>query len=322
MLEELDASQTLPSVLIVTPSYNQGDYIRDTIESVLNQDYPNLKLFVVDGGSTDQTVSILKEYDSNPRFKWVSEPDNGQSDAINKGFNSGEGEILGWLCSDDYYFPGAIRHLVDTMLRTDAQCAFGDSISVTENKNILAYALHGGYHPSQFNIRIPLKQPTAIWTREVYERTGGVDLSLEQLMDRDIFWRMSKFGKFVHTPKFICAIREYDNAKTMRYFGTLHRDEIKVCSEKMGESAPIYFAQWLPGYESYPKPLKRIAQAVTKLYRLIVQSFYAPQLAIQREVLNLYWNLKYRSHKGQYIDHVFPSQVAMQNTLSKPLEAS
>ena len=102
----MENNKNLPHVLIVTPSFNQGEYIRDTIDSVLSQDYPNLTLYVVDGGSNDQTVEILQEYDSNPKFRWVSEPDDGQSDAIRKGFESGDEEIIGWLCSDDFYFPG------------------------------------------------------------------------------------------------------------------------------------------------------------------------------------------------------------------------
>lgn len=315
-------AQNLPRVLIVTPSYNQGPYIRDTIESVLSQDYQNLKLLVVDGNSNDQTVSILKEYDPDPRFEWVSEPDDGQSDAINKGFSSGEGDIIGWLCSDDYYFPGAISHLVNTMLQTDAQCVFGDSVSIDENKNILSYYLHGGYHPAQFNIRLPLKQPTAIWTRRMYEQVGGVDLTLQQLMDRDIFWRMSRVGKFIHTPQFICAIREYNDAKTMRYFATLHREETKKCSEKMGEAAPIFFAQWLPGYEKYPKPLKYAAHLFIKIYRVIVQFFYAPRLVLRKEFLNFYWKFKKRSHKGKHINSFFPVPQSILKPQNKPMEAA
>ena len=99
-----------PLVSIVTPSYNHGRYIEETIQSVLNQDYPNLEYLVIDGGSSDNTVEILKKYEG--RLTWISEKDRGQADAINKGFRMANGEILAWLNSDDTYLPGAVQHSV------------------------------------------------------------------------------------------------------------------------------------------------------------------------------------------------------------------
>src|SRR5262249_45676438 len=98
---------TLPLVSIITPSYNQGGYIRETIDSVLGQDYQNIEYWVIDGGSTDETIEILERY-HDPRFKWVSELDSGQANAINKGLQRAEGEILTYLNSDDLLLPNAI----------------------------------------------------------------------------------------------------------------------------------------------------------------------------------------------------------------------
>src|SRR4051812_10184477 len=111
----------LPLVSIVTPSYNQGRFIRETINSVLSQDYPNVEYWVIDGGSTDETITILREYEHDARFHWISEPDRGQSDAINKGWRRSRGEILAWLNSDDTYLPGAIRAHVQA-LRQHQDC--------------------------------------------------------------------------------------------------------------------------------------------------------------------------------------------------------
>src|SRR5262245_26632601 len=94
---------SLPLVSIVTPSYNQGAFIRETIESVLSQDYPKIEYWVIDGGSTDETIAILKHFEQDPRFHWMSERDQGQSDAVNKGWSRSRGEIFGWLNSDDIY---------------------------------------------------------------------------------------------------------------------------------------------------------------------------------------------------------------------------
>src|SRR6185295_5815973 len=93
------------------PSYNQGRFIRQTIESVLAQDYPNIEYLVIDGDSSDETVAILREYERDPRFHWISEPDDGQSDAINKGLARCRGELFAWLNADDLLMPGALQHV-------------------------------------------------------------------------------------------------------------------------------------------------------------------------------------------------------------------
>ena len=115
-----------PTVSIVTPSFNQGRFIRETIESVLSQDYPAIEYMVIDGGSTDETVSILKSYGN--RIFWISEPDSGQSDAINKGWKRATGEILTWLNSDDVYLPGAIAKAADYLQRhPNVGVVYGDA---------------------------------------------------------------------------------------------------------------------------------------------------------------------------------------------------
>ena len=101
-----------PLISIITPSYNQGQFIRETIDSVLTQDYDNVELIVMDGGSTDLTVDVLKSF-NDKRLSWISEPDNGQSEAINKGLKQATGDLFTWLNSDDVLLPGALRHVAE-----------------------------------------------------------------------------------------------------------------------------------------------------------------------------------------------------------------
>src|SRR3954471_9889186 len=111
-------------ITIVTPSFNQGHFIRETISSVLGQNYPNLEYLILDGGSTDGTVKIIKEYES-ALAGWKSEKDNGQSDAINQGLKKATGDIFNWLNSDDYYEKNCLQHVAQKMANEDITCYIG-----------------------------------------------------------------------------------------------------------------------------------------------------------------------------------------------------
>ena len=112
-------------ISIITPSYNQGQYLEETIRSVRDQPYPNLEYIIMDGGSTDNSVEIIKKYESRLAH-WESRPDDGQADAINKGFNMATGDILGWLNSDDYYKPGALTEVAEYFDADDLKIVFGE----------------------------------------------------------------------------------------------------------------------------------------------------------------------------------------------------
>ncbi|MBK8020940.1 MAG: glycosyltransferase [Chloroflexi bacterium] len=124
-------------ITILTPSYNQAQYIRATIDSVLGQDFPDFEYLVVDGGSTDGTVDILKSY-SDPRMRWISERDKGQTDALNRGLRMTSGEILTWINSDDVLLPGAVRFMVETFAsRPEIDMFYGDVNIIDSAGNVL-----------------------------------------------------------------------------------------------------------------------------------------------------------------------------------------
>ncbi|NGY80944.1 glycosyltransferase [Bacillus megaterium] len=132
-------SKNYPLVTVITPSYNQAPFIRETIESVLTQDYSNLEYIVIDGGSNDGTLEILKGYNNiDSRFNFVSEPDKGQSEAINKGLKMAKGQIIGWLNSDDTYHPHAIRRAVKALVENpEWGMVYGNAYATDEENKIL-----------------------------------------------------------------------------------------------------------------------------------------------------------------------------------------
>jgi glycosyltransferase involved in cell wall biosynthesis len=207
---------TLPLVSIVTPSYNQGRFIRATIESVLGQDYPNIEYFVMDGGSTDKTVNVLKEY--GDRLTWVSEKDGGQTDAINKGLRQARGEIVAYLNSDDVYLPGTLRRVVETFqANPDVDFVYGDFHAIDEqgglidkiktipfDRDILVY--DANY----------ICQPASFYRKRMIDEIGLFDDSLRFLMDYEFFMRAAKRKVgFKMIPAYLSAIRFHGDCKTL-----------------------------------------------------------------------------------------------------------
>ena len=205
----------LPLVTVVTPSYNQGRFIRDTIESVLSQEYPNVEYIVIDALSTDETAAICAEY--GDRLTFISEKDRGQSDAINKGFKMARGEIVAWLNSDDVFLPGAIGHVVEAFLREpDLGAVYGEGyqididgnvkqrFSVTEPFNLWKLVYMSDY----------ILQQTVFFRREVFDDVGLLDDTLHYGMDWEILIRIGKRHMLRYLPYYMGSIREYGEAKT------------------------------------------------------------------------------------------------------------
>lgn len=203
----------LPLVSVVTPSLNQGAFIAETIKSVLAQDYPKLEHIVVDGGSTDDTLDVLRSF---PHLRWISEPDAGQADAVNKGFRMANGEIFGWLNSDDLYLPGAISTAVAVLLETGAGLVHGSWRQID--------AANGSWRDVQvvpFDLRQQLEyanlvaQPGALFTREAFESVGGLDPSYRYAMDYELWLKIGARFDVRHVEQVLGAYRYHTESKSV-----------------------------------------------------------------------------------------------------------
>ena len=181
---------------------------------MLTQSYPEIEYLVMDGGSTDETVAILREYAG--RLTWVSEPDCGQSHAINKGWRQGRGEILAWLNSDDIYLPGAVMTAVSYLLQhPDAGAVFGEGYHIDEAGTVLEPYPTEPFDVNRLRDTCYICQPTVFVRRAVIEQVGYVDESLQFCMDYDLWIRLGKRTRFGQVPGFLAATRLYAGTKTV-----------------------------------------------------------------------------------------------------------
>jgi len=229
-----------PLVSIITPSYNQGRFIRDTIESVLNQDYENIEYIIIDGGSTDDTLSIIKEYKG--QLSYVSEKDNGQSDAINKGFKRATGEIVAWLNSDDVYEPGCISKVVQEFEKEEKLgLLYGDGYIIDENNNkikVFEYTQEFDFW-KLINFWDYIMQPATFFRRSMLEKVGYLDVNLHYCMDWDLWIKLASISDVKYLKDVLACSREYGDTKTSTG-GDRRLEEIyKLLRKYSNKSNPI-----------------------------------------------------------------------------------
>lgn len=224
----------VPRISIVTPSYNQGKYIEWTVRSVLLQRYPDLEHIIMDGGSTDETTSVLDKYAD--RFShYVSEKDNGQADAISRGFDRSTGEIMAYLNSDDMLAPGALQYVANFFRhnpRVDA--IYSHRCIVDESNKVGSYWIlppHLSYLMKRWDL---IPQETCFWRRRLFEQCGNIDPSLHFALDYDLFLRYMKEGRFFRVNRFLGAFRYHRDAKTSRLLDDVGQKEIRRVRGKNG----------------------------------------------------------------------------------------
>jgi glycosyltransferase involved in cell wall biosynthesis len=225
---------TPPLVSVVTPSYNQGRFLRRTVESVLRQSYPNIECLVVDGGSGDGSREVLRSY--GDRLAWVSEPDRGQAHALNKGFARCGGEILAYLNSDDVLRPGAVERVVAHFLKhPDWDVIHGRALLLDEQDRVTGEYRTGPVTLTRVIEENPLCQPAVFWRARVARAVGPFDESLHCCLDYDWWLRALCAGaRFSYVDDLLACSRVYPETKTQSYRRLGYEESIAVSIRQAG----------------------------------------------------------------------------------------
>ena len=266
----------LPLVSIVTPSYNQAQFLEETILSVLNQDYPNIEYLIIDGASTDGSVEIIRRYQDRLAY-WVSEQDRGQSHAINKGLQHARGEVLAWLNSDDVYCPGAVRTVVGFFAaHEDVALLYGRADVIdSAGASVLSIPCEDFHAPTCIaRHRYPIPQPAAFFRREAVQKVGLIDEQWNYCMDWDYWIRIGLAGLGVSkVPQTLARYRMHGGSKTVK--------ELVRLREEMVAWVDTFFSQPLPAKIS---ALERESRS-SALLNLGRQHFYANEYSCARRTL-------------------------------------
>jgi glycosyltransferase involved in cell wall biosynthesis len=214
-----------PLVSVITPSLNQGRYLREAIESVREQDYEPIEHIVVDGSSTDGTLELLREY---RHLRWISEPDRGQSHALNKGFAMARGQVFGWLNADDAYEPHAVTEGVAALV--DVGVVYGDVTRVNDDgvnpRRIRSRPTWGLW--TELNEGNGIFSPSVFFTRAAYEAVGGLDETFDLAMDYDLWLKIGKRFGARHVDSVWAVQRVHDEAKSVRHYDDFWPERLAV----------------------------------------------------------------------------------------------
>jgi len=265
--------EAAPLVSIVTPSLNQGRFLRRTIESVLTQNYQNIEYTVIDGGSTDESIDILKSYQD--RIAWISEPDLGQANAINKGFYRSKGSILSYLNSDDTLCANAVSEVVKHFVRSpETDLLYGKGNYIDINDSVTGTYPTADYTPGRLMVDCCICQPAAFWSERIAKRVGPFDEDLNFVMDYDYWLRIEKLGGNIeYIPVPLGNTRIYPETKTMSNRAQIF-SEIFQTTRKHGGYVGSNFVQWYWHYRLWeqPGPIEKIIRAYPSVTRRLIEA--------------------------------------------------
>ena len=247
---DLDSRTRYPKITVVTPSFNQGDFLEETICSVLEQEYKNLEYIIIDGGSTDRSLDVIRQHEKDIDF-WISEPDNGQSHAINKGFGRSTGDILAWLNSDDIYMPGCLKEVANYFMQhPDSEVAVGGCCLFEATRNLK----RGGDNirfPSEADPRLLVWprdyfcQQSTFWRRALWDDVGALREDLHYAMDYDLWCRMARVSQFGIIDQVLAAYRFHDSAKCVAHTEETFRELLLVAANYASSDLVAQIASYM-----------------------------------------------------------------------------
>jgi len=278
-----------PLVSIITPSFNQGRFIKHTIESVLNQTYPNIEYIIIDGASNDETIDILNSYSS--KFKWISEPDNGQANAINKGFALSKGDICSYLNSDDVLFPSAVEKAVKYFDKhPECDMLYGKAQHIDENGEFISM-----YNTDEYSFKRLMKdccicQPSAFWRKRMAQTVGLFNDKFHCSLDYEYWLRIAVGGKCIHYyPEILASSRVYPDTKTISNRNQAIRENIQICVDIGGYVHLLHFLElWYNLINEHKEGLTSYLKWIPGFFKLMGMLHFL--LFHFRHVLFIKWN--------------------------------
>ncbi len=223
-------ASTFPKITIITPTYNQGEFIEKTIISVLDQNYPNLEYIIIDGGSTDATIDIIKKYEKQITY-WISEPDYGQSDAINKGFKLASGDIINWLNSDDYLEENTLSMIANEFKIHSIDVLCGYSNLITPKGVIKKRTSRPETNYAEFIAHGHIMQPSTFFSKEIFNEFTPLENSLHYMMDHYLWLQyICKYGtaKVKYIDSTIAHVLIHENAKSYKMINLFKEDKERI----------------------------------------------------------------------------------------------
>lgn len=273
-----------PLVSIVTPSFNQAAFIEDTLLSVRNQDYRPIEHIVVDGGSTDGTLDILRRYDDEYPLTWISESDEGQSHAINKGFDRANGDIVGWLNSDDVYFDQkVISRVVRYFDELSADVIYGDVCLINDHGTVFGVSSRPDFDRDLLFYRNLIAQPATFFRRSTLGEER-LDPELEYAMDYEFWLRLSKSYEFTHVADILAGFRMHESQKTGEV-RSMWREGYNV-SQRFVDENPAEISLFR---DLVPTEIRRIVRNVSWTIHFIRSE---PELAFSGEFASIFRMLR------------------------------
>ena len=282
-----------PFISVVIPSFNQGQYIEETILSIIGQNYPKLEIIVIDGGSTDNTIEILEKY-SDKISHWHSKKDNGQADAINQGMAFSSGEVICWLNSDDFYLPKTLLDIGKRFCGKTKECylIYGAALTINQSNGKLYSSFQSAapFEETVLTYNDFIVQPSAFWTRKLWQCTGELNTKYNYVLDWDWFIRASKVTKFEYISKFYSVYRYHPLHKSSTG-GAARRKEILEIVEKYSSD------YWINLYWDVENEYSKLQ----KVYQLL-SNFKIPKRHLLLPIFNL--KLLRRLHRIRDINTV------------------